>query len=293
MKIKFFSDYTSSEDLLVNFKAKYTIYDDLLSFTLDNDYDYAVVFNRALDVIKKSAKIITVIQEPSWNEVHHIKTFLTNSDFLIIHDPELFERVHGIKLGGMVIESPSYMFYYDRVVKSAFTGIEHIEKKKKLSMIVSSLGSGKANYRKRLALVDQILDSDLDIDIYGRGLQLKDERYKGQIEYKYIGLIPYEYSIAVENCNEKNYITEKFADCLLCNTVPIYNGAPNIADVYDDRYFKTIDLDSPTIIDDIRKIISVPAPGTIVNRDIYFNQLNLYSKLKEIIFEEHLVTDFS
>ncbi|MET1056735.1 MAG: glycosyltransferase family 10 [Pedobacter sp.] len=284
MKIKFFSDYTTSEDLLVNFKAKYTISDDQLSFTLDNDYDYAVVFNRAVELIKESAKIITIIQEPSWNEVHQIKTFLTGSDVLIIHDPDLFERVHGIKLGGKVIESPSYMFYYDRVAKSAFTGVENIQKEKKLSMIVSSLGSAKANYRKRLALVDKIIESDLNIDIYGRGLDLRDERYKGALDYKYMGLIPYEYSIAIENCNEKNYITEKFADCLLCNTVPIYNGAPNIAEVYDERYFKTIDLNSHSIIEDIRKIISIPAPGTIVNRDIYFNKLNLYDKLKEIIF---------
>jgi hypothetical protein len=283
MKIKFFSDYTTSEDLLINFRAKYTISDEQLSFTLDNNYDYAVVFNRAVEPIKESAKIITIIQEPSWNEVHQIKTFLTGSDVLIIHDPDLFEKVHGVKLGGKVIESPSYMFYYDRVAKSAFDGVENILKQKKLSMIVSALGSAKANYRKRLALVDKILASDIDIDIYGRGLQINDKRYKGQIDYKFIGLIPYEYSIALENCNEKNYITEKFVDCVLCNTVPIYNGAPNVADVYDNSYFKTIDLDSPTIIDDIKNIISAPATGTKVNKELYFTKMNLYQKLKELI----------
>lgn len=283
MKVKFFSDYTDSENLLVNFKAKFTVFDDDLSFTTDDDYDFAVVFNRAVEPIKDHAKIITVIQEPSWCEVHHVKTFLENSDFLIIHDPELFEKFHDIKLGGKVIESPSYLFFYDHVDKSFFIGLENVEKTKKLSMIVSSLGFSSGNYRKRLALLTKILDSDLEIDIYGRGLNIKDDRYKGAIPSKHIGLIPYEYSIAIENCNEKNYITEKFADCVLCNTIPIYNGAPNISDVYDDRYFRTIDLDSLTIIDDIRQIIAKPASLSTINKEIYFKKYNLYSRLKEII----------
>lgn len=284
-RIKFFSDYTDSENLLNNFRSKFTVTDDKLTYTLFNDYDYAVVFNRTDELIKKSAKIITVIQEPSWHEVHRVKTFLENSDYLIINDAKLFEDVHQIKLGGKVIESPAYMFYYDHVDKSFFKGVENVKKEKKLSMIVSSLSFNHGNYRKRLGLLDKILNSDLEIDIYGRGFHINDPRYKGALEHKYIGLIPYEYSIAIENCNEKNYITEKFVDCVLCNTIPIYNGAPNINEVYDDRYFKTIDIDSPTIISDIKGIIADRAPSSTVNKEIYFNEYNLYNKLKQIIID--------
>jgi hypothetical protein len=286
MKIKFFADYDRSENLLKRFQANYIIEDSYLQFTLADDYDFAVVFNRANEEISKKAKIITVIQEPSWNWAHDIKTFLKGSDYIIIHDPELFERTHQLTLGGNVIESPAYMFYHDRVHHSFYKNSEYYKKDKKLSIIVSALYFSRGNYRKRVEVLSKILDSDLEIDIYGRGFQINDPRYKGELEYKHTGLLPYEYSIAIENSNEKNYISEKFVDCVLCNTIPIYNGAPNVSDVYDQRYFNVIDINSPSIIEDIKKIIINPAPISSVNKNIYFMQYNLYEKLKEIIENE-------
>lgn len=285
MKIKFFSDYTDSQTLLDRFKANYEVYDDELGFTVDDDYDFAVAFNRADESLKPDTKIITVIQEPSFSEAHQYKSYLAYSDYLLIHDPALFEKTWEIELLGNVIESPSFMFYDDRIDHSFFDNSEAFKKEKKLSMIVSSLSFSRGNYLKRLNLLGKILGSDLDIDIYGRGFNIPDPRYKGELDFKYKGLLPYEYSIAIENSNEKNYISEKFVDCILCNTVPIYNGAPNVGEVYDERYFRKIDLDSPTIIEDIREIISLPAPGTFVNKEIYKKKYNLYTKLKEIIFE--------
>jgi hypothetical protein len=286
MKVKFFSDYERSENLLRRFVANYRVYDNDIEFTTTDNYDYAVAFNRSDETIREGAKIITVIQEPSWSEAHQYKTFLTGSDYILVHDADLFERTNGVKLGGKVIETPAYMFYDDRIHHSFFSYTKDIKKQKKLSMIVSALYFSHANYRKRIAVLSKILDSDLDIDIYGRGFNISDPRYKGPIEYKHSALLPYEYSIAIENCNEKNYISEKFVDCTLCSTVPIYNGAPNISDVYDDRYFRTINIDSPRVVDEIREIISEPAPVSAVNREIYFDRYNLYTKLKEIIFND-------
>ncbi|WP_158799611.1 glycosyltransferase family 10 domain-containing protein [Pedobacter sp. L105] len=285
MKVRFFSDYTNSEVLLNRFKANYIIDDHELDFTTANDYDFAVVFNRANEPIIPGVKIITVIQEPSFSEAHQYRTFLAYSDYLLIHDPGLFERTWNIKLSGTVIETPAYMFYDDKIDHSFFEEKEAVKKSRKLSMIVSSLYLTRGNYLKRLQLLDKILQSDLDIDIYGRGFTIPDPRYKGQLEFKYTGLLPYEYSIAIENSNEKNYISEKFVDCVLCNTIPIYNGAPNVSDVYDDRYLRKIDLDSPSVVEDIKAIIAQPAPPSTVNKEIYFKKYNLYTKLKEIIFE--------
>lgn len=283
MKIKFFSDYEISENLLRRFRANYIVTDELLTFTTDEDYDFAVVFNRAKDPIRPGAKIITVIQEPSWSDAHQNKVFLTNSDYIIVHEPGLFEQTHQLKLGGQIIESPSYMFYHDHLDHSFYDGKEEVEKSRKLSMIVSGLYFSYGNYRKRIEVLIRILESNLNIDIYGRGLNIEDKRYKGELKNKYEGLLPYEYSIAIENSNEKNYITEKFIDCVLCNTTPIYNGAPNISEIYDQHYYRTIGLDSSNIIRDINEIIAKPAPGSGGNKAIYFNQYNLYTKLKEII----------
>jgi len=284
MKIKFFSDYEVSENLLKRFKSNYIIDDDLLTFTTADDYDFAVVFNRANDPIKPEAKIITVIQEPSWSDAHGSKHFLTNSNYIIVHDPELFEKTNNVKLGGKIIESPAFMFYHDHVDHSFYKDTELIKKEKKLSMIVSGLYFNRANYQKRIEVLVHILNSDFEIDIYGRGLNIEDSRYKGELKYKHEGLLSYEYSIAIENSNEKNYITEKFVDCVLCNTTPIYNGAPNLAEIYDPRFYRTIDLDSPTILQDLANIIRHPAPGAGINKEIYFKKYNLYTKLKEIIY---------
>ena len=285
MKIKFFSNYDSSENLLNRFKLNYDIYDNELEFTIADDYNFAVVFNGAVDWIKPSARIITIIQEPSWSILPQDR-FLTGSDYLLIHAPDLFEHTHQLKLGGEVLTSPAYMFYDDKIQRNFFDVATTIKKTKKVSMIVSALHYNIGNYIKRLNLLGKILESDIDIDIYGRGFNIPDERYKGEIEFKYEGLMEYEYSIAIENSNERNYVSEKFVDCVLCNTIPIYNGAPNIAEIYDQEYFKTIDLDSFTIIDDIKAILLNPANATNINKDIYFNKYNLYAKLKEVILNK-------
>ncbi|MBB5646257.1 glycosyltransferase family 10 domain-containing protein [Pedobacter cryoconitis] len=285
-KIKFLSNYDNSESLLKRFKANYLIYDNDLAFTIANDYDYAVVFNRTDEPVNPKAKVITIIQEPSFSKAHEYIDFLLHSDYVLVHDPELFEKAHNLHIGGDVITSPSYMFYHDLVPYQFFDAATVIKKEKKLSMIVSYLNKPVGIYNKRFGLLNKILDSDLDIDIYGKRLETEDRRFRGWLEHKFTGLLPYEYSIAIENSNEWNYVTEKFVDCALCRTIPIYNGAPNIADIYDERYIRLIDLDSPTIIEDIKKIIKEPAPLSTRNKDIYFNHYNLYTKLKEIILEK-------
>jgi hypothetical protein len=51
-------------------------------------------------------------------------------------------------------------------------------------------------------------------------------------------------SIIIENSREQNYFSEKLIDCLLTKTVPVYWGAPNIADFFDVSgfiCFETVD----------------------------------------------------
>jgi hypothetical protein len=283
MTVKFFSNYDSSANLLKRFMANYPVWDTALEFTIAEDYDYAVVFNRTKEYIQTDAKIITVIQEPSWSPAHADTSFLQHSDFLIIHDPALFEKTHGIKLGGKVIESPAYLFFHDHVDKTFFHYATNTEKIRKLSMIVSHLDYPIGIYQKRFNLVRQILDSDLDIDIYGSGWTTNDTRFKGFVDYKFTALLPYQYSIAIENSEERNYVTEKFVDCVLCDTIPIYHGAPNISEIYDDKYFWTIDLESDRVIEDIKRIVNAPLRSSTANKTKYFNDYNLYKKLKELI----------
>jgi hypothetical protein len=288
MLIKLFSNYDTSQGLLNRFSANYGFEDNLLQFTTGQVYDYAVVLNRTYDTINPCAKVITIIQEPSWNR-HLLPTdFLEGSDYIFVHDQQLFEDTYQIKLGGKVIESPSLMFYHDPVDRSFFENTVPARKEKKLSMVVSAMYRPVGIYDKRLQLVEKILDSDLDIDIYGRGLHIDDRRVKGPLHYKFSGLLPYEYSIAIENSRERNYVTEKFVDCVLCNTIPLYCGAPNINEIYDARYFIPLDLDSPSIIEDIKKLIEPTPSPSERNKQLYFSKYNLYSILKQLLLEEEI-----
>jgi alpha(1,3/1,4) fucosyltransferase len=55
--------------------------------------------------------------------------------------------------------------------------------------------------------------------------------YRGPIETKKDVLNRYRFAICFENAREiEDYITEKLFDCLLAGTIPVYWGAPNIAD---------------------------------------------------------------
>lgn len=44
-----------------------------------------------------------------------------------------------------------------------------------------------------------------------------------------------QFYIAIENGNQRNYMSEKLIDCFMALTVPIYIGCPNVTDYFDAR----------------------------------------------------------
>ena len=48
-------------------------------------------------------------------------------------------------------------------------------------------------------------------------------------------IIPYMFSIVMENKSGKNYFSEKLTDCFATGTIPIYWGATNIGDFFDEK----------------------------------------------------------
>ncbi len=49
------------------------------------------------------------------------------------------------------------------------------------------------------------------------------------------GLFPYMFNIAIENCRESFYYTEKITDCFVTGTVPVYWGSDDIGEIFDTR----------------------------------------------------------
>lgn len=209
----------------------------------DSSYDILVCCNFCTEnpSVPKN-RVIGVIMEPSWsnNWDRHLDD---KCGTIFVHDNSLFNFKNC-----KVIERPSLMFneFYNSFeynIKDYLTWEK--PKSKKISFVVSKNGGSNGNiiYDKRLELVDLILKYNLPIDIYGRGWESKGDQIKGSLNKKIDALIDYEFSIGIENSREKNYISEKFFDPILVNTVPIYFGCPNIENVYNKNSFIHLDIE--------------------------------------------------
>ncbi len=67
---------------------------------------------------------------------------------------------------------------------------------------------------------------------HGHSLDAYGKQYRSLPE-KSEALLPYRYSVVIENSQSSNYFTEKLIDCLLCNCLPIYWGTSDIKHYFD------------------------------------------------------------
>ena len=100
---------------------------------------------------------------------------------------------------------------------------DHFDKTSKISLIASAKRQLEG-HRLRHVVV-QKFKTKYNIDVMGKGY-----RY---FKRKSDGLIPYRYSIIIENEKKPHLFTEKLTDCLMCGCVAIYWGAPNIEEYFD------------------------------------------------------------
>ncbi|WP_170347847.1 MULTISPECIES: hypothetical protein [Ruegeria] len=99
-----------------------------------------------------------------------------------------------------------------------------VEKTKSCSLIASAKRD-LVGHQLRHSVIDWVRETGADVDIMGRGYT--------PFDLKSDGLAPYRYSVVIENVREKNYFSEKLTDAILCSSVPIYWGCPNIGDFFD------------------------------------------------------------
>jgi hypothetical protein len=144
--------------------------------------------------------------------------------------------------------------------------------KLKKMCIVASAKQHLVGHRLRHQIIQRILQSDLNIDIYGRGIEhmYKDPRVKGSLESKEEIYKHYKYAIAIENVFY-GFATEKICDPILFDALPIYAGHPDQPFMEIDNEFH---LTRTNNIDDMFNMI----------RKIYEDD-TLYEKYKSRIIE--------
>lgn len=165
------------------------------------------------------------------------------------YQPEPYIRVENtIHLFDKVITHDSTLLekFPEKCIKAPFGGCwisidnyKIFDKTKTLSMIYSNktfMEGHKLRHKVAASLGSYI-------DLFGNGS-------KKSIQFKEEGLKDYKFSIVIENCRTKNYFTEKLLDCFAVGTVPIYWGAPNIADYFDTEGMFLVES-----LEDIKKIV--------------------------------------
>ena len=70
----------------------------------------------------------------------------------------------------------------------------------------------------------------ITVDSYGRALQNRTFADDHGRETKLTTIARYRFTLAFENSIAHDYVTEKFFDPLIAGSVPVYLGAPNVAD---------------------------------------------------------------
>ena len=81
------------------------------------------------------------------------------------------------------------------------------------------------------------------LDLYGGAYGSPQIGSEGRPPDKRDGLVPYMFSVAMENCQVSFYYTEKLTDCFVTGTVPIYWGSADIGEIFDEKGIITLDDD--------------------------------------------------
>jgi len=119
---------------------------------------------------------------------------------------------------------------------TALSALTVTAKEKNMSCIASNLQQFKG-HRLRLNFINTLKKEISSIDFFGKG--------SNYITDKMDGLLPYRYSIAIENTAAPYYFTEKITDCFLAYTVPVYYGCKNIGKFFPENSFIQIDIEQP------------------------------------------------
>ena len=97
--------------------------------------------------------------------------------------------------------------------------------KTRMLSLIASAKRDSTGHKLRHEIVEAVRNAGIDMDVMGGGYDPFDQKSDG--------LAPYRYSVVIENVQERNYFSEKLIDALLCDTVPIYWGCPNLGDFID------------------------------------------------------------
>lgn len=136
------------------------------------------------------------------------------------------------------------MPYYDRPSLHRLLGTPATPKSD--DRIAAFFASGRHDRSGRVAYASELMRY-LDVHSYGRLLRNRRLRPDHGPPSKLDTIASYKFTLAFENANAPDYVTEKFYDPLIAGSVPVYLGAPNVDELApaDRCYIDVADFSGP------------------------------------------------
>ncbi len=158
-----------------------------------------------------------------------------------------------------------------------------IPKTKLLSIVCSDL-TQLPGQKKRYAFANKLFGHFKDrIDFYGTGFKPVKDKWEALADYKY--------SIAIENSRIPGYFTEKLSECYLAHCLPVYWGAPDILEYFDEQALIVIDIDDfEAAVNRIEKLLTEDPyekllPEIIAAKKKFLDQYHIFPVLNRLIVE--------
>jgi GR25 family glycosyltransferase involved in LPS biosynthesis/tetratricopeptide (TPR) repeat protein len=153
------------------------------------------------------------------------------------------------------------------------------------SNVISSICSSKYFDEGHIARIDMLkyfeTKDGFKVDIYNQDNKHGFKNYKGPVTPyvdKSKGMAPYKYYFMIENNYEKDFITEKIWEPILCESLVFYHGCPNVSDYIDSQAFVQIDV---TDFEKTYQLIK-----TAIEEDWWSQRIDVIRKEKNKILEE-------
>lgn len=198
-------------------------------------------------------------------------------NYLINHRDVLHEQPSEPIHIGRSWETGLFSMDYERLYN-----IEKPTTLKPISLMASTL-NWLPGHRKRMDLVNNIIESGLPIDIFGRGRKYVDDKKDA--------ILPYMFHICIENDSVEDYWTEKIADPIVCKTIPIYYGCPNI-EKYFNRDCLIVVKNEKDFVKKIKEVLDDPfglyermLPSLLKERNKIFDKYNIIETILHCEFD--------
>lgn len=248
---------------------------------------------------------ITLVEKPKDSDImifidHNPVNLKTNKKTIFIQrEPEyvkpipknLFPFDHVITYK----EYPSYVDWwldesYENLINTKFQ-----KRNKDAPLCIISLKSQTEGQRKRLQFLMKHQNKCL-IDFFGKEkIANLFTNYKGTVEQKEKSvydlslLEQYNLSISLENGVRENFFT-RIVEPLLCWTLPIYYGCPNLYEIVDKNSYRNLDIDSNLTAEELSYLFRPPSTLEIesmeYSRNVIMNELNFFPFIEKIIEEK-------